>query len=142
MRRRRNTRNIDDQNESSVIDLTPVLDMSFIMLIFFIVTSSFINDAGIKVQRPSAQTGQTQGQNEGQVIIAIKPNGEIWMDKRSLDLRAVRAHLTRLQSEQPIGSAVVAADRSTQAHVIVAVMDQIRLAGIDNIAIATETESR
>ncbi len=138
MRRRRNNRS--DSEEAAVIDLTPVLDMSFIMLIFFIVTSSFVNEAGIKVQRPSAQTGQAQG--EGQVMIAIKPNGEIWMDKRQVDIRAIRAHVVRLQSEQPLGSAVVAADRATQAHVLVAVMDQLRLAGIENIAIATQAESQ
>ena len=138
MRRRRNNRS--DSEEAAVIDLTPVLDMSFIMLIFFIVTSSFVNEAGIKVQRPSAQTGQAQG--EGQVMIAIKPNGELWMDKRQGDIRAIRAHVVRLQSEQPLGSAVVAADRATQAHVLVAVMDQLRLAGIENIAIATQAESQ
>ena len=138
MRRRRNTRN--DDSEGAIIDLTPVLDMSFIMLIFFIVTSSFVNDAGIKVQRPTAQTGQVQG--EGQVMIAIKPNGEVWMDKHPVDIRAIRANVVRLQSEQSLGSAVIAADRATQAHVLVAVMDQVRLAGIENIAIATQAESR
>lgn len=138
MRRRRNNRN--DNDEAAVIDLTPVLDMSFIMLIFFIVTSTFVNEAGIKVQRPSAQTGQAQG--EGQVMIAIKPNGEVWMDKHPVDIRAIRTNVVRLQSEQSLGSAVIAADRATQAHVLVAVMDQVRLAGIENIAIATQAESR
>ncbi len=140
MRRRRSNNNHNGQDESAVIDLTPVLDMSFIMLIFFIVTSTFVNEAGIKVQRPSAQTGQAQG--EGQVMIAIKPNGEVWMDKHPVDIRAVRANIVRLQSEQSLGSAVIAADRATQAHVLVAVMDQVRLAGIEDIAIATQAESR
>lgn len=140
MRRRRNHRN--DNSEAAVIDLTPVLDMSFIMLIFFIVTSTFVNEAGIKVQRPAAQTGQTQSEGEGQVMIAIKPNGEVWMDKRPVDIRAIRANVARLQNDQPLGSAVIAADRATQAHVLVAVMDQLRLAGIENIALATQAESR
>ena len=138
MRRRRNNRN--DSEEAAVIDLTPVLDMSFIMLIFFIVTSSFVNEAGIQVQRPAAQSGEAQG--AGQVMIAIKPNGEVWMDKRPMDIRAVRANVIRLQSEQALGSAVIAADRATPAHILVAVMDQVRLAGIQNIAIATQAESR
>lgn len=139
MRRRRNHRN-NHESEAAVIDLTPVLDMTFIMLIFFIVTSTFVNEAGIKVQRPAAQTGQMQG--EGQVMIAIKPNGEVWMDKHPVDIRAIRATIVRLQNEQSLGSAVIAADRATQAHVLVAVMDQVRLAGIDDIAIATQAESR
>lgn len=138
MRRRRNLQNEDA--EGQIIDLTPMLDIVFIMLIFFIVTASFVNEAGIRVQRPAAQTGQVQG--EGQVILAIKPSGEVWLDKRPVDIRAIRATLLRLQGEHPLGSAVIAADRATQAHVLVAVMDQARLAGVENIAIATEAENR
>lgn len=140
MRRRRNHRN-QAENEAAVIDLTPVLDMTFIMLIFFIVTSTFVNEAGIKVQRPAAQTAQVQG-DEGQVMIAIKADGELWMDKHPVDIRAIRANIIRLQNQQNLASAVIAADRATQAQVLVAVMDQVRLAGIDNIAIATQAESR
>jgi biopolymer transport protein ExbD len=140
MRRRRNHRN-QAENEAAVIDLTPVLDMTFIMLIFFIVTSTFVNEAGIKVQRPAAQTAQVQG-DEGQVMIAIKADGEVWMDKHPVDIRAIRANIIRLQNQQNLASAVIAADRATQAQVLVAVMDQVRLAGIDNIAIATQAESR
>jgi biopolymer transport protein ExbD len=138
MRRRRTLRNGDA--ESGIIDLTPMLDIVFIMLIFFIVTATFVNEAGIQVERPAAQTGDTQG--EGQVVIAVKPTGEVWLDKRPVDLRAIRANLARLQAEHPVGSAVVAADRAVQAHLLVAVMDQIRLAGIQNIAVATEAESQ
>lgn len=137
--RRRRTPQTDDA-EGRVIDLTPMLDIVFIMLIFFIVTASFVNEAGIKVQRPAAQTGQAQG--DSQVMIAIKPNGEVWLDKRPVDIRAIRAYLLRMQGEHPLGSAVIAADRATQAYVLVAVMDQVRLAGVEDIAIATEAESR
>ena len=138
MRRRRNTEN--DDADGRIIDLTPMLDIVFIMLIFFIVTATFVNEAGITVQRPAAETGKSQA--EGQVIIAIKPNGDVWLDKHPVDIRAIRAYLLRMQGEHPLGSAVIAADRATQAYILVAVMDQVRLAGIEDIAIATETESQ
>lgn len=119
--------------------MTPMLDIVFIMLIFFIVTTSFVKESGIDVNRPTAQTAERK--ERGHIIVSIKPNGEIWIDKRVVDIRAVRANVARLHAENPLGSVIIAADRDTKTHVLVKVMDQIRLAGITNASIATEPES-
>lgn len=136
--RRTSSRSTSDQ--ISDIDMTPMLDIVFIMLIFFIVTTSFVKESGIDVNRPTAQTAEKKEQ--AHIIVSIKANGEIWIDKRAVDVRAVRANVARLQAENPLGSVIIAADRDTKTHVLVQVMDQIRLAGITNAAIATETESK
>lgn len=135
--RRRNYRS-SSTDHSSEIDMTPMLDIVFIMLIFFIVTTSFVKESGIDVNRPTAQTAQRK--ERGHIIVSIKPNGEIWIDKRVVDVRAIRANVARLHAENPLGSLIIAADRETKTYVLVKVMDQIRLAGINNAAIATETE--
>lgn len=124
--------------EGPDIDMTPMLDIVFIMLIFFIVTTSFVKESGIDVNRPTAQTA-TRKEN-GHIIVSIKAGGEIWIDKRIIDVRAVRANVARLHAENPLGSVIIAADRETKTYMLVKVMDQIRLAGITNAAIATEAE--
>jgi biopolymer transport protein ExbD len=120
--------------------MTPMLDIVFIMLIFFIVTASFMKESGIEVNRPNAETATPQ--ETANIIVAIREDGEIWIDKRPIDIRAVRANVLRLHLENPLGSVVIAADRNTKTHVLISVLDQIRQAGIPNPAIATETESR
>jgi biopolymer transport protein ExbD len=137
MRHRTNRSSIDQSTE---IDMTPMLDIVFIMLIFFIVTTSFVKESGIDVNRPTAQTAERKEQ--GHIIVSIKPNGDIWIDKRQVDIRAVRANVARLHAENPLGSVIIAADKDTKVNVLVQVMDQIRLAGISNASIATETESQ
>ncbi len=137
MRRRSTRSNADEESE---INLTPMLDIVFIMLIFFIVTTSFVKESGIEVNRPSAQTGERK--ERGNIIVSIKADGEIWIDKRAVDVRAVRANVARLHAENPLGSVIIAADRESKTYDLVQVMDQIRLAGIQNAAIATEAESQ
>ena len=136
----RRTTNRTSNDQISDIDMTPMLDIVFIMLIFFIVTTSFVKESGIDVNRPTAQTAEKKEQ--GHIIVSIKSNGEIWIDKRAVDIRAVRANVSRLHAENPLGSVIIAADRDTKTHVLVQVMDQIRLAGITNASIATEAESK
>lgn len=137
MRRRTNRSSID---QSADIDMTPMLDIVFIMLIFFIVTTSFIKESGIDVNRPNAQTSETKA--KGNIIVGIKANGDVWIDKRLVDIRAVRPNVARLHAENPLGSVIIAADRETKTHVLVQVMDQVRLAGITNAAIATEANTQ
>lgn len=134
--RHRNHRSFSEQTVD--IDMTPMLDIVFIMLIFFIVTTSFVKESGIDIHRPTAQTATRKEQ--GNIIVAIKANGEVWIDKRLVDIRAVKANVSRLHAEQPLGSVVIAADKETKVKVLTQVMDQIRLAGINNASIATETE--
>jgi len=137
MRRRSNRSSVE---QSADIDMTPMLDIVFIMLIFFIVTTSFVKESGIDVNRPSASTGVTKEQ--GNIIVGIKANGDVWIDKRLIDIRAVRANVSRLHAENPLGTVIIAADRDTKTHVLVRVMDQIRLAGIMNASIATESAAQ
>jgi biopolymer transport protein ExbD len=129
----RRNRNTDDEAQ---IDLTPMLDMSFILLIFFIVTTSFVKEAGIDVNRPSAATAERK--ERGNILIAIRASGEIWIDKRVVDRRAVRAAVERLHAENPEGSVVIIADKSSETGVLVEVMDQVRLAGVFNVSIAAD----
>lgn len=136
--RRRANRSSSEQNAD--IDMTPMLDIVFIMLIFFIVTTSFVKESGIDVNRPSASTGESKAQ--ANIIVGIRANGDVWIDKCLVDFRAVRANIARLHMENPLGSVIIAADKDTKTQALVQVIDQIRLAGIMNPAIATESESQ
>ncbi len=122
------------RDEDTGIDLTPMLDVVFIMLIFFIVTSSFIKEAGVEVQRPQAQTADPQ--DKGNILIAITADGQVWMDKQVVDIRSVRAQVERLRLDQPDGAVVVQADRDARTGLVVQVMDQARLAGVQDVALA------
>lgn len=121
--------------EETEINLTPMLDVVFIMLIFFIVTTSFVKEAGIEVNRPSAKTSQQK--TEANILIAIKNNDEIWIDKRMVDIRAVRSNIERLKASNTQSSVVVQSDKDARTGTLVKVMDQVRLAGITNISIST-----
>ncbi|WP_303907159.1 ExbD/TolR family protein [Thiohalomonas denitrificans] len=132
----RRKRHANSESAESDIDLTPMLDVVFIMLIFFVVTTSFIKESGVEVNQPQADTAQQQEQ--ANILIAIRPNGEIWIDGRAVDVRAVRANVERLRAEFPEGQVVVQGDRAAQIGLLVKVMDQVRLAGIMNVAIAAD----
>lgn len=121
------------------VNLTPLIDMVFILLIFFLVTASFTKEAGIDVDRPSAQTAVRQ--ERGNLVIAISQNGEIWIDNQQVDIRAVRAHVQRLHAQNPEGTVIITADKRSQSGLMVDVMDQVRLAGVSNIAIAAQQKS-
>lgn len=124
------------ESDDSAIDMTPMLDIVFIMLIFFIVTTSFVKESGVTVSRPSAQTAAED--KKGNIMVAIKPNGEVWIDKRAIDVRSVRANIEKLKSESPESAVVIQADTDARTGLLVKVMDQIRLAGISNISIAAD----
>ena len=113
-----------------------MLDIVFIMLIFFIVTTSFVKEPGINPRRPTAETATEK--TRGNVLIAIAQTGQIWMDKRSVDLSQVRALVESALAENPESSAVIIADEQADSGVLIDLMDQIRLGGIANISIAAE----
>jgi biopolymer transport protein ExbD len=123
--------------ESSDINLTPMLDVVFIMLIFFIVTATFIKQAGIEVIRPDALTAVQKPTVS--VLVAIGANGDIWIDKKRVDESAVRAHIERLHAENPKGGLVVQADRDSKTEKVMAVLEAARAAGLTEVAIATES---
>ena len=116
--------------------MTPMLDVVFIMLIFFVVTASFVKESGIDVDRPRADTAEPK--EHANILIAITESGEVWIQKRPIDVRAVRANIERLLAENPQGSVVIQADRSSKNGLLVDVMDQARLAGVTQILIAAD----
>ena len=120
----------------ATIDLTPMLDVVFIMLIFFIVTASFLKEAGIEVNRPEASTSQPK--ENVNILVAISANNEVWMDKRRIDVRAVRANIERLHAENPKGAVVIQADNKSNTETVAAVLDAAREAGVYDVSLATE----
>jgi biopolymer transport protein ExbD len=123
--------------EPMEINLTPMLDVTFIMLIFFIVTATFIKQAGIEVLRPEALTAELRPTVS--VLVAVGPTGEIWIDKKKVDATAVRAVIERLHAENPKGSLVVQADRKASYEKLAVVLSAARAAGITDVAVATES---
>lgn len=128
------------QSDESDLDLTPMLDVVFIMLIFFIVATSFVKESGIAVNTPSAQTAERQ--ESANIFIAISEAGEIWIDRRPVDKRSVRAIVARLHAENPAGTVVVQSDKQAATGILVGVLDQIRMAGIEKIAVAADVSPK
>jgi biopolymer transport protein ExbD len=122
----------EDENE---INLTPMLDVVFIMLIFFIVTASFVREAGIDVNRPDAPMTESKPEDSN-ILVTINASDEIWIDRRLVDPRAVRANIERMHAENPEGSVVIQANNRSTNKVLVEVMDSARQAGVYNISIA------
>ena len=122
------------QADESAIDMTPMLDIVFILLIFFIVSTSFIKETGIDVSRPHAVTATRQ--ELATILVAIDDRNQVWIDNRQIDLGALQANVERLTVQNPEGQVVIQADENASTGRFVAVMDRIRAAGIDNIAIA------
>ena len=135
MRKRSSTLTSD---EDSQIELTPMLDVVFIMLIFFIVTTSFVKESGIEVSRPNATSAKKQGR--ASIFIAIDNEGRIWLQKRKIEIDAVRANIEKLHAESPEGTVVIQADKKSETGILIKVMDQVRLAGVQNISVAASNK--
>ena len=131
MRRKRSS-----EADDTGVDLTPMLDVVFIMLIFFIVTASFVKESGVDVNRPEAATAVRK--ERGNILVAITDSDQIWIDRRQVDPRAVRAHIERMHAENPQGSVVIQADKNSKNGLLVQVMDAAKLAGVANISLAAE----
>ncbi|MDH3362951.1 MAG: biopolymer transporter ExbD [Gammaproteobacteria bacterium] len=129
-------RSIGVDEEENEINLTPMLDVVFIMLIFFIVTATFIKEAGIQVERPDTVTADSQ--DDASILIAISANDEIWVDRQKRDPRAVRSVIERLHAENPKGSIVIQADEESTHETLVVVMEAAKSAGVANVAIASD----
>jgi biopolymer transport protein ExbD len=122
--------------EESEVNLTPMLDVVFIMLIFFIVTASFVKGAGIAVTRPPAATAERK--ERGNILVAITANDQIWIDRRQVDPRSIRPNIERLHAENPQGAVVIQADTDSKNGLLVMVMDAARQAGVSNVSLAAE----
>jgi biopolymer transport protein ExbD len=120
--------NFNQQEEDAEINMTPMLDVVFIMLIFFIVSTSFVRESGIEVNRPSASSGESQ--HKTAVMIAISADNEIWLDKKPIDVRMVRPAIERLKAEQAELAIIVQADKESSTGHLVTLLDQLRLAKV------------
>ncbi|MEM8817725.1 MAG: biopolymer transporter ExbD [Pseudomonadota bacterium] len=118
----------------AALNITPLIDMVFILLIFFAVNASFIKEAGVEIERPSARTAQTKQQ--ANIMIAVTENDEVWVDRQRVDPRSVRGHVERLHAENPEGAVVILADDQSRTGLVIEVLDQTRLAGVENVAVA------
>ena len=122
--------------EEADINITPMLDIVFIMLIFFIVTTSFTRETGVTIIKPEAE--QAVALQNGSILIAVRPNDDIWMAKRQVELREVRQMVERARAENPEGSVVIVADKGSRIGTVTQVMDQVKMAGVRGVAIAAE----
>lgn len=132
MRHRRHSASIDDTE----LDMTPMLDVVFILLIFFIVTTSFVKEAGVTINQPSAETTTTS--EKSNIHIAVTEDGSLWIDKRQVELGAVKATIKKFKSENPDMAVIIQADESSRTGLVVKVMDQVRLAGVYSVSIAAQ----
>lgn len=131
-------RKVREPEEDAAIDMTPMLDIVFIMLIFFIVTTVFVKPAGIEVNKPEGVTA-VQYKNAN-IFIAITEDGNVWMDRREISPEAVRSNLEKLLLEQPSEAVFIQADLKAKHGLVVEVMDQVKAAGIDRVAVSVRGE--
>ncbi|MDX9786953.1 MAG: biopolymer transporter ExbD [Desulfobacterales bacterium] len=123
------------------LNMAPLIDMVFLLLIFFMVTTSFVKETGIDVQRPTAATAVSKA--KATIMIAIDSANRIFMDRREIDVRAVRANVERGLAENPEGAVIVVADKTSTTGTAIMVMDGCRIAGAKNVSLAAslpETE--
>jgi len=131
---RRFLTDINSDTDEGGVDITPMLDVVFIMLIFFIVTATFIKEAGIDVDKPEAATAVVQ--EKASILIASDADDQVWINRRQVDVRSVRSIVERLHAENPKGTVVIQADRNSRNNTLVQVMDASRRAGVYDIALA------
>ena len=120
------------------INITPMLDIVFIMLIFFIVTTTFVRETGVEVDKPTAITSEPRPQ--GNVLIGIDVNDDIWMNGSMIELSDVRTLVSRARSENPEGSVILISDKGSRTGTLVDVMDQVQAAGVTRMAISAEPQ--
>jgi len=124
------------KTEEAEINITPMLDIVFIMLIFFIVTTSFTKETGAVITKPIAE--QAIALRNGTILIGVRSNDDIWMSKRLIELREVRSMVEQAKAENPKGSVVIVADKDSRIGTVTQVMDQVKMAGVEGIAISAE----
>jgi len=130
----RAARHSEELSGHTGIDLAPMLDFVLNLLIFFIITTSFIKESGTRVNRAEAETADYN--RNGNILIAIRPNGDIWLDRKQVEMRDVRNIIERFHIERPEDTVVIIADKDSQTGVLTQVMDQVRAAGVETVSIA------
>jgi biopolymer transport protein ExbD len=121
------------------IDLAPMLDFVMNLLIFFIITTSFVKEAGVVVDEPAAITAEHR--ESGNILIAIRANGDIWMDRKQVELREVRPTIERLHVERPDDTVVVVGDKAAPVGVLAQVMDEVKLGGIKDVMVGAASSA-
>lgn len=116
------------------LNIAPLIDMVFLLLIFFAVNASFVKEAGVEVERPAAKTAVAQ--EHATLFLAVTADGRIWLEKKPIDVRTVQAHVARLHAESPRAGVVILADKRAPAGVVLEVLDGVRLAGVEHVAVA------
>jgi len=122
------------QSDSVELNMAPLIDMIFILLIFFLVTTSFVKESGVDVVRPLAQTAEAKDKTN--LILAVTADGEVYIEKRAVDIRSVRSHMERFLSETPQGTVVITADTASMTGIVIQVLDACRQAGVKNVSVA------
>lgn len=135
MKARRHNPEVEDHG----IDLAPMLDFVLNLLIFFIITTSFVKEAGVTVVKPMAAT--VEHRDSGNILIAVRANGDVWMDRHQIDIRDVRGVIERLHVERPEDSVVIVADKHSNAEVLARLMDAVRAGGIRQVSLAAVPRS-
>jgi biopolymer transport protein ExbD len=125
---------IRGSQKTAEINMSPLIDLVFLLLIFFLVTTSFVKETGIDVQRPRASTATLK--EAGNILVGISADGRVFLDSKQIDVRSVRAHIERCLAENPEGAVVIVADKQSITEMVIRVMDQCRLAGARNVSIA------
>lgn len=131
------TSRLEIKEQEAKIDLTPMLDVVFIMLIFFIVTASFIREAGISIETPPEGAAQTSDENPN-VIVQLMADNQIFIDGRSIDHRALRAYFERHRAENPEAALIIQAEKNAKTFAVARISDAARLAGIFQIVLQSE----
>ncbi len=126
------------QLEEAQIDMTPMLDVTFIMLIFFITTSSFVKESGVEVLRPNA--AEAKARPEANVFVGVTADNQVYVDKRATEVGAVRQMIEVIRAETPIGAVVIQADKRSKTGTVVQVLDQVKMAGVENVSVAATVE--
>lgn len=127
------------KNRDSEINISPLIDLVFLLLIFFMVTTSFVKETGVDVNRPSAATATVS--ESGNILIAVTKDGEIYFDRKRTDIRSIRSHVTRALAENPGAQVIIVADKTSHTGKVIKVMDECRLSGAERISIAASKNS-
>jgi biopolymer transport protein ExbD len=121
------------------INMGPLVDMVFLLLIFFVVTTSFVKETGIDVQRSTAATAELKERSN--IMLGISAEGQIYMEGKRIDVRSVRALVERALAEDPESGVVIVADKDSNTGTVVQAMDQCRLAGAQNVSLAAKRDA-
>ncbi len=124
-------------NDEAEINITPMLDIVFIMLIFFIVTTSFVKEKGLEVSRPSNSPPKEVKKNKGPIVVKIDANGNIMMKGRMLERKAVQANLEREKAEKPDSPLIIAAHPDAETDALVTILDAAEAVGVGSVSVAT-----